>query len=178
MFRELADIKVLRKKMDLTQQQLAKLAGVSQSLIAKIEAGKIDPTYTNAKKIFETLENISTEKKLKAQDVMNKKIVTAKPRENIADVVADMKKHGISQLPVVDHNSLVGFISETVILNTLLEGKKKCVEEIMEDRPPSVSKDTTLDIVSNLLKFFSMVAVFDKQRMIGIITKSDIIEKL
>ena len=32
------------------------MAGVSQSLIAKLEAGKIDSSYTKVKTIFETLE--------------------------------------------------------------------------------------------------------------------------
>jgi len=179
MFRELSDIKVLRKRLDITQSKLASLSGVSQSLIAKIEAGKIDPTYTNAKKIFETLEELSTGKKLKADDVMRSKIISAKPKEKISEVIIEMKKHGISQLPVTDtYNHLVGLITESIILSAMLEGKKKIVEEIMDERPPSVSKETTIDIVSGLLKFFPMVTVFDKQKMIGIITKADIIEKL
>ncbi|MBI2079314.1 helix-turn-helix domain-containing protein, partial [Candidatus Micrarchaeota archaeon] len=36
----------LRRKLGITQKELAKLAGVSQSLIAKIEMGKIDPAYS------------------------------------------------------------------------------------------------------------------------------------
>ncbi len=178
MFRELSDIKLLRKRLDFTQTELARLAGVSQSLIAKIEAGKIDPTYTNAKKIFGKLEELSSGKKLRAEEIMNKKIILAKPNEKIGDAIADMKKHGISQLPVMDQNNLIGFISEAIILSELLEGKKHYVNEIMDERPPSVSKDTNIDVISGLLKFFPMVSVFDKHKMIGVITKSDLIEKL
>ena len=48
MFNTLQEIKHLRKKFNLTQGELAKLAGVSQSLIAKIESNKINPTFTNS----------------------------------------------------------------------------------------------------------------------------------
>ncbi|MEM3267388.1 MAG: helix-turn-helix domain-containing protein [Conexivisphaerales archaeon] len=49
---ELREISKMRKVLGLTQVQLAKMAGISQSLLAKIEAGKVDPSYTRARKIF------------------------------------------------------------------------------------------------------------------------------
>jgi len=54
-FPPLSYIKKMRKKFGLTQAKLAKMAGVSQSLIAKIESEKIDPSYKIAKKIFTVL---------------------------------------------------------------------------------------------------------------------------
>jgi len=178
MFSDLSDIKRIRKRLDLTQHELAKKAGISQSLIAKIEAGKIDPTYSKACMIFETLKGLSDQKKVKAKAVMNKKIISASPKEKITRVIADMRKHSISQLPVLDHNNLVGFISESTILNAMLEGKKIYVDEIMDDRPPSVSMETSLDIVSDLLRYFPMVTVFEKEKIVGLITKSDILANL
>jgi predicted transcriptional regulator len=178
MFNDLADIKILRKKMGLTQGALAKRAGVSQSLIAKIESSKIDPTFTNAKKIFDTLANMTRKSGAKAFDLMNPKVVYAKPEESITQVITDMKKHGISQLPVIDDYALVGVISETTILDAMLAGKKHNVREIMEDRPPCVSKETPMEIVSSLLKYFQIICVFDKEKIVGIITKSDLISKL
>ena len=55
---ELEEIKKIRKKLELTQTELADRAGVSQSLIAKIEAGRIDPTYSKTKKIFAALSDL------------------------------------------------------------------------------------------------------------------------
>jgi len=178
MFSDLSDIKKIRKRLDLTQHELANKADISQSLIAKIEAGKIDPTYSKACRIFETLKSLSDQKKAKAKDVMHKKIISASPKEKITKVIADMRKHSISQLPVLDHNNLVGFISESTILDAMLEGKKVYVDEIMDDRPPSVSMETSLDIVLGLLRYFPMVAVFEKEKIVGLITKSDVLANL
>ena len=64
---ELKDIKDIRKKFNLTQSDLAKKADVSQSLIAKIEAGRLDPTYSNAQKIFEALDTLTKKEETKAE---------------------------------------------------------------------------------------------------------------
>ncbi len=47
-----------RRLLGLKQAQLAKAAGVSQSLIAKLESGKIDSSYMKVKTIFDTLERL------------------------------------------------------------------------------------------------------------------------
>ena len=67
-----------RKVLDLTQAKLAKLAGVSQSLIAKVESGKIDPSYSKVMKILETLDRIEKEEQVKAKDIMTKDVFWAK----------------------------------------------------------------------------------------------------
>lgn len=49
-----------RKVLNLTQKQVSQLAGVSQSLIAKLESGKIDPSYTKVKAILDVLDRLET----------------------------------------------------------------------------------------------------------------------
>ncbi|MFV1984086.1 MAG: helix-turn-helix transcriptional regulator [Thiohalomonadales bacterium] len=50
------NIKILRKERQLTQQQLAKLLGVSRQTIISIELGKYDPSLPLAFKISKILE--------------------------------------------------------------------------------------------------------------------------
>jgi predicted transcriptional regulator len=45
-FPTLEDIAKRRRQLGMKQSELAKAAGVSQSLIAKLEAGTIDSSYT------------------------------------------------------------------------------------------------------------------------------------
>ena len=106
--------------MGLTQTELAKKANVSQSLIAKIESGKIDPTFTKTKKIFETLSDLEKKEEIKAEEVMKKNIVSIAPKDNIKNSIQKMKKYNISQMPVIEDNKAVGLISESILLATLL----------------------------------------------------------
>ena len=56
------EIKVIRKNLDLTQEELSRLSGISQSLIARIEAGTVDPSFSKAERIFSALEKAKSKK--------------------------------------------------------------------------------------------------------------------
>ena len=87
-----------------------------------------------------------------------------------------MKKYGISQMPVLEKDSIVGFLSESIVLNALMNGKENKTRDIMEDVPPVIAKNASINIVSGLLKFYPMVLVTEKGKLLGIITKADIIK--
>jgi predicted transcriptional regulator len=175
---ELEEIKEIRKKFGLTQGELAKRADVSQSLIAKVEAGRLDPTFSKAKKIFEAIDTLGKKKELKAEQIMNKHIISAKPNDGIKSAIEKMKKANISQMPVIEEHKSIGIVSESIILEALLNKKGNKIEDIMEDSAPVVSKNTTVNAVSNLLRFYPMVLVSDGGELKGIITKSDLLGKV
>src|SRR3989338_8112566 len=99
---ELAEVKSLRKKQGLTQSGLARLAGVSQSLIAKIESGSVDPTFSHAKRIFEVLHSIEREKGPKAGELIAGRIIAVALDDSVTEAIRKMKANSISQLPVMD----------------------------------------------------------------------------
>lgn len=177
---EVEDVKRIRKKVGITQSELAKLAGVSQSLIAKVESGKIDPTFSNMKKIFAALNSVQKKESLKAKDFIHKGVVSCKSTDTISNVIKKMKKHEISQLPVKNDSKVVGVVSESRLLDHLLQGKNRnCkVKEIMEEVPPIVNSNTGELVLSNLLKYFPLVLVQDKGNLKGVVTRSDILRKV
>lgn len=175
---ELEEVKKVRKTLGMTQAELANRAGVSQSLIAKIESGRIDPTYTKAKKIFAALSELEKKEETKAEQIMASRIISITPDSAIKEAIGKMKKFQISQLPVVDDHKLMGLVSESTILDALLRHKASQVREIMQEAPPIVSKTTSIQVVSNLLKHYPLVVVSEEGRLIGLITKSDLIGKL
>jgi DNA-binding XRE family transcriptional regulator len=67
MFPTLQDIAKRRRQLGLKQTELAKAAGVSQSLIAKLEAGTIDSSYTKVKKNPQQRSSISPKKRFSLQ---------------------------------------------------------------------------------------------------------------
>ena len=175
---ELDEIKKIRKKLGMTQTELANRAGVSQSLIAKIESGRIDPTYTKTKKIFAALSDLEKKEEVKAEQIMTSKLISVSSDDSIKEAIERMKKFQISQLPVIDSHKLVGLVSESTILDALLNSKANQVNEIMQEAPPIVSKTTSIQLVSNLLKHYPLIAVAQEGKLIGLITKSDLLGKL
>jgi predicted transcriptional regulator len=176
---ELKDVKEIRKKFGLTQNDLAKKSGVSQSLIAKIEAGRLDPTYSNAVKIFNALDELTKKQELKAEDIMTRRIVSVGRESGVHEIIKKMRKYAISQIPVIEGDKILGVLSEATVLDALMSGKKEIkAKDIMQDAPPTIGKSASITIVSSLLKFYPMIMVVEQGKLLGIITKSDIIRKV
>ncbi len=175
---ELSEIKKIRKSLGLTQTELAKQANVSQSLIAKIESEKIDPTFTKTKRIFDTLSLLEKKEEIKAEELMNKKVISVGPSENIKESVNKMKKYGISQMPVIEQDNVIGLVSESTLLDALMGSKSKRIAEIMEETPPTVSKTASIKVISNLLHHYPVVLVSEGGKLAGLITKADLLARL
>jgi predicted transcriptional regulator len=174
MIPSIAEIKLLRKKMNLTQQELAARSGLSQSLIAKIESGKVEPAYSNAVRIFNVLY-MAEDSVRGVEEVMHKKIISVSPDTKITKAIEMMKRHGISQLPVIEDGKSVGLVSESIILDAMVEKKGEIVSDIMADAPPIVSQNVNMKVVSQLLRFYPVVLVSEKGRIKGLVTKADML---
>ncbi|MBI2656162.1 CBS domain-containing protein [Candidatus Woesearchaeota archaeon] len=175
---ELEEVKKIRKKLGMTQTELANRAGVSQSLIAKIESGRIDPTYTKTRKIFAALSELEKKEEIKAEQLMTGRILSISPSASIKEAIARMKKFQISQLPVIENHKSIGLVSESTILDALLNSKGRQVKDVMQESPPIVSKTTSIQVISNLLKHYPMVLVSEEGSLVGLVTKSDLLGKL
>jgi predicted transcriptional regulator len=171
-----------RKVLNLTQKQLSQLAGVSQSLIAKLESGKIDPSYTKVKAIVDVLNRLETKAEVNASRILHNRVVGVQKDDKVSKAVQLMKDLGYSQLPVFEGERSIGSISEKTILSQVLDGKeltqisKLSVEDIMDEGLPQVGDDAPLSIVSSLLRSYPAVLVSNKGKVLGIVTKADLLK--
>jgi len=174
------DICRLRKILKLTQKELAKKAGVSQSLIARIEKRSIDPRLSTVKKILDVLTQ-TTEKSV-VRDIMHIPVVTIDTKDTVRTAVDLMKKHNISQMPVLRENKIVGSIRESTIIDCITKKGNyekvfsSSVNNIMEKRFAEVNPATIVDDVVLLFsQGESAVLVVENNILLGIITKIDAI---
>ena len=181
MFPTLEDISKRRRLLGLKQSELAKMAGVSQSLIAKLEAGTIDSSYTKVKTIFNVLERLEFKTKIQAEKILHNEVISVQKTAPVSKVVKIMKECSYSQIPVFDGKQSVGSISEKAILRQILSGKeledisKLPTQSIMEEAFPQINEDAPLPLITSLLQAYSAVLVSKKGAIVGIITKADLL---
>jgi cystathionine beta-synthase len=119
----------------------------------------------------------------KAEDVLkdhiNKQLIVVRTEELVSHAIDRMRKHDISQIPVVDITGFVGSVDETDLFRSYMADKNvidKPIKEVMGKPFPIVKLSTPIEEVS---KFFSKdtdaVLVDLENGNHQIITKSDII---
>jgi predicted transcriptional regulator len=183
MLPSLDEIPKRRRALGLTQSRLAELAGVSQSIVAKIESGTVDPSYSIVKRLVETLEKQSMGTATpRVGEIMSKPVISVSRTQLVRDAVDLMKRRGYSQLPVFDGTRCVGSISEKTILDRAARGEplesllNNRVRDIMDSPLPTVNEDTPIEMVLGLLQGNYGVLVTKGENAIGILTKSDILK--
>ena len=174
------ELRRLRKKAGLSQRELARLAGVSQSLIAKIEKGEVNPRISTLIRILRVLDESRKEESV--SKYMHTPVITVKPGTLVCDIVEIMDRYGISQVPVVnDENRPIGTVYETTIMKTLITHKNIShlrAIDIMEDPLPTVTENASIRTVMQLLIDYPAVLVVDRSGVKGIVTKIDVIKRI
>ncbi|MFO0686159.1 MAG: cystathionine beta-synthase [Sandaracinus sp.] len=111
----------------------------------------------------------------------SEEIITAQPTDRVRDVIARMKAHGISQLPVVEGGKLVGAVAEVDLLRYLVSGEhslESAVGPLAESDYATVSPRTSIENLQGLLNDARMAIVTDEGKIVGVVTKIDLIDFL
>ncbi len=182
MLPKLDEIEKRRKRLSLSQKELARTVGVSQSMIAKIETGRINPSYIKTKAIFDLLESLEKKRETKVGEIVQGKVVGVQKDDPVSKATRAMNETGYSQLPVFEAGKVVGSITEKTVLNQILAGKdpkelsRISVESIMDEAFPTVDEDAPVTVISALLQYSQAVLVTKKGQIKGIVTKADLLK--
>ena len=109
------------------------------------------------------------------------KVVTAEPNEKVRDVVEVMKKHSVSQLPVVSEGKLVGLITEVDLLTVMLSGEATGddpIESFVEQHFKRATLETPISELADGFRKGQVAVVTDNGSVIGIVTKIDVVDFL
>ena len=186
---KLEEIKKRRQALNLSQEYLARKAGVTRVLISQIERNHHSPSYATVDRIFtilETEENEVMKKGMTAGEIcvprpgtIKKQLVTVSSHNTIKTAESKMGSDGeISQLPVIDKGECIGLITSQSILKK--PPGAKIVKDAMISRPPTISEDTQITIqIKSLLDNSPCILVSDKKtgKIKGIIVAWDIIHR-
>ena len=173
-------VKKVRTQMGFTQSELAKAAGVSQSIVAKIEAGAVDPTYSTLAAISRALGARKHSVMKKAGDVMSSPVVGVQEGATVKECAALMKKRGFSQVPVFSGERIVGTITDSHIMDLLAQSPDprkvldRRVEELIQPVFAVVGRDTPVDALFSLFRYMPAVLVESEEKIQGIVTKIDL----
>ncbi|MCB0653000.1 MAG: pyridoxal-phosphate dependent enzyme [Saprospiraceae bacterium] len=120
-------------------------------------------------------------------DILAKKtgieLIAVKPDNTVREAFNIMKARELSQLPVMKGEDIVGSVTETIVLNYLLENPMKNTEnkvkDIMNAPFPMVKEDTRCSDIRKMMdKNAPAVMVKDKMGALHIITNYDIIKAM
>lgn len=175
------EVRKRRKRLDLTQSELAERAGVSQSLIARVESGSVDPRLSTYRRVLEALEEAEKER-VEVREIMNRTVISVSPGDPVGRAVELMRGKGFSQLPVLDDGVPVGSISEADVVHEMsVEGQDlgdSSVEDLMEEGFPTISPSTGVDVASRVLEHEAALLVVERGEVVGVVTNADVMRIL
>ena len=122
---------------------------------------------------------------------MTRQVITVSRGDTLKFASLLLKEHRIHQLPVVEGDELIGFVSGTDIRNSTFEEttvseigeivvKNKTVEEIMTRDVITVSPEDTVEDALVIIhkRRLGALPVVEGKKLVGIITKADVLAAL
>lgn len=169
------DLQKLRQEAGMTQSELAIEVGVSQSYIARLERGSLDPKLSIANKIIGIL---SIRSRKTCADIMTSEPVTIDARDPASEAVTLMQRHNYSQVPVLRGTQMIGMVTERDIIRHLQHDMNELsVQAVMSpEGVPIIDETTPVDLITPLFQNYQAILVHNQGRICGIITRSDLLK--
>src|SRR3954467_5978469 len=96
-------------------------------------------------------------------------VVSARAGDKVRDVIDTLKKHGISQLPVLEGTKLRGMVQEVDLLRYLVKGEGTLdspITDLIESDYATVTPSTKVELLKGVLSDTKIAIVMDKEAVV------------
>jgi cystathionine beta-synthase len=109
------------------------------------------------------------------------KILTANPKQKVEEVVTAMREAGVSQLPVLDGDKIVGVIAETSLLRPLFSktiSPSDPIQSLVDNNYSTVLDSDPLENLNEIFASNKVAFVLESNKIKYVLTKIDLISYL
>jgi cystathionine beta-synthase len=108
-----------------------------------------------------------------------RKLITVAPSKRVTEVIGVMKLHGVSQVPVVQDDKLLGVVFDKRLLERALQNDREDVPvaDLVDSSYCTVDMETEVSVLTELFRRFKVAVVLDvDNKPVDIITRIDLID--
>jgi len=146
-----------------------------------IEGSVIDKDIERGEILIRITTMASIPKEI-VRNIMTKDIITVTPDMSVKEVANLLYNNKIRAAPVVKDGALVGLVSSTDLLRVIYEGKIDLkIGEVANKKVLTIREDgDILDAILLMIKnnIGRLIVVDDEGKMIGIVTRTDLLRKI
>ncbi|HEV2321197.1 MAG TPA: pyridoxal-phosphate dependent enzyme [Gammaproteobacteria bacterium] len=103
------------------------------------------------------------------------------PGDTLATAHTRMRNNGISQLPVMDGKSFLGAVTEIDLIQTVQADKRGFTQDVrtaLNPNFPRIDVSQGKDMLFSVMEIETAVAVMDGDTFLGLVTRSDLLNRL
>ena len=95
----------------------------------------------------------------------------------MGEAIETFKKHGISQMPLIADDNVIGVVAERTLLQRALEGDLDvAVSEVADMNYSTVDPDTEINVLTEMFRRYRLAIVYQNGKPADIITRIDLID--
>lgn len=182
----IAELRDRRRALGVTQGRLAQTAGVSQSLVAKVERGRVEPSYRNVRALLAALDTLEGAHRPEPSvgTLATRTVVQVRRSTLLTEAAHLLRRHAISQVPVMEGPLVVGSLTDRAVVECLTDPRRVArlprltVGEVMEEPFPQLDRAAPRRVAAALLRHVPAILVTEAGRPAGILTHSDLFKGL
>lgn len=107
-----------------------------------------------------------------------RELISARPDQRVTEVIGLLKVHGVSQVPVIEDDTVLGVLSESRLFERALQGNRgsESVRDLVESNYCTVQEDVEITTLAELFKRAKVAIVIKDGVPFDIVTRIDLID--